>query len=349
MPSRAVVKSLPFDQWPTADQLAWTAACHPAQRLKRGGAASHLKSITRCDLARRYGAFLDYVKRSESVDPTVETAAYVRAERVQRYVAELNGRVNSVTAYGMIYKLRRMAQLLVPDRDFIWLTEVEKDLALVMQPRSKLDRLVYSEVLLEAGMSLMEEAESATHRPPLAQARQFRDGLMVALLAVCPIRLKNFAALEINRTFKKIGDFWWIVLPAVETKEGRADERPVPGYLTQWIDRYLRTHRPVLARENDLTAALWLSSNKGGQYTYTAVGRAVSEATLATLGVKVSPHLFRTSAASTAAIHGGCTPHLASALLHHGHPSITEEHYNRASSLSAAQTYTTLVKTLRTP
>jgi hypothetical protein len=29
----------------------------------------------------------------------------------------------------------------------------------------------------------------------------FRDGLLIALLAYCPIRLKNFAALEIGRSF----------------------------------------------------------------------------------------------------------------------------------------------------
>src|SRR5262249_13372767 len=154
-------------------------------------------------------------------------------------------RVSSVTVYGSIYKLRRMAQLLAPGQDFTWLMEIEKDLALVMRPRSKFDRLVLTEVLLEAGMTLMAEAEAATHRSALARARQFRDGLMVALLAVCPIRLKNLAGLEIGRTFRQVKSSWWIVLPASETKERRADERPAPDFLTQWIDRYLKDHRPI--------------------------------------------------------------------------------------------------------
>jgi hypothetical protein len=29
--------SLPFELWPEADRNAWTAACQPAARLKRGG------------------------------------------------------------------------------------------------------------------------------------------------------------------------------------------------------------------------------------------------------------------------------------------------------------------------
>ena len=48
----------------------------------------------------------------------------------------------------------------------------------------------------------------------------FRDGLLIALLAYCPIRLKNFAALEIGRSFVNAYGKWWIVLTAAETKRG---------------------------------------------------------------------------------------------------------------------------------
>ena len=73
----------------------------------------------------------------------------------------------------------------------------------------------------------------------LARACQVRNGLMVALLALCPIRRKNFAALEIDRSFAKIHGKWWIALSASETKENRADERPIDDLLTPAIDRYL--------------------------------------------------------------------------------------------------------------
>ena len=81
--------------------------------------------------------------------------------------------------------------------------------------------------------------------------------------------------------------------------------------------------------------------------TYSAVGRVISKTTLATVGIDVSPHLFRTAAASTAAVYAGNTPHLASALLHHTDPAVTEKHYNRASSLSAAQAYAALIRAIR--
>ena len=344
---RGPVRSLPLEDWPLADRMAWVAACRPAERLKRGGLASHLKQVTRDDLVRHYGYFLGQVRMTEEVDVDADAAFYVTNDRVQRFLTERRARVSSVTVYTSISKLRRMAQLLAPQRDFSWLSDLENDLALVMQPRSKFGRFVHSEVLAEAGLTLMVGADASMDGSALARARQFRDGLMIALLALCPVRLKNFAALEINRTFRRVSGAWWIVLPAAETKERRSDERPVPDFLTPWIDRYLGVHRPILCRTDDPPASLWPSSRDGRPLTSAGIQQVIGATTLATVGIELGPHMFRTAAASTSAIHGGRTPHLASALLHHTNPAVTQEHYNRASSLSAAQTYAALVKTLR--
>src|SRR6516165_8072128 len=128
---------------------------------------------------------------------------------------------------------------MAPAQAFTWLSEIGKDLALVMRPRSKFDRLVLTEVLVEAGLTLIQEAEQSRTMTRLARAHQVRNGLMVALLALCPIRRKNFAALEIGRSFVKIRAQWWIALSASETKEKRADERPIDQLLTSAIDRYV--------------------------------------------------------------------------------------------------------------
>jgi hypothetical protein len=348
MPSQtATIRSLPSDEWPEADRFAWTSVRRPAERLERGGAASHMKDVTLRDLARRYGYFLNYVKRTQGLDLTVSAAAYVTADRIDGFLAELQRRVRSVTVHGSIYKLRRMAQLLDPHRDFSWLIEIEKDLAAVMQPQSKAERLVYSHVLVNAGTDLMTQAEAAVHRPALARARQFRNGLMVAMPGYHPLRLKNFATLELGRTFQREFGSWWIVLSRTHTKEGRPDERLVDPSLTPWIDRYLQVHRPVLARKLGASSALWLSSNNGNALTYLGVEGVISKTTLAMIGIDVSPHLFRSAGATTAAVYAGNNPHLGSALLHHRDPTITKEHYNRASSLSATQRYGALVRTLR--
>ena len=71
--------------------------------------------------------------------------------------------------------------------------------------------------------------------------------------------------------------------------------------------------------------------------------------TLSTVGVKVGPHLFRTSAASAAAVYGGENPYLGSAVLHNADPRVTMEHYNRATSLSAAENFRQVIRQYEKP
>jgi site-specific recombinase XerD len=343
---RETVKTIRLlDSWPEADRRAWIAACQPAERLRPGGAAAHLRAVTRDDLAQRYGYFLDYLNRRGLLSAHGLAAADVTRENVDGYISELKARVSSVTVHGSISKLRRASELICPARDFTWLSEIEKDLKLEMRPRSKFDRLVLTNVLVEAGLTLITEAEMATTLTYLDRARQVRNGLMLALLALCPIRLKNFIALEIGSTFVQIRGQWWIVLTASQTKEKRADERPVDDILKPALDRYVATYRPILAHGTS-SSALWLSSNDGRPMRKSGFQQMIKSTTLSTLGVDVSPHLFRVSAASTAAIYGGENPHLASAVLHHVDPAVTNDHYNRASSLSAGKSLREVLRKL---
>jgi site-specific recombinase XerD len=344
LPTGPKVRSLPIGQWPPADKEAWAAACRPSQRLAHGGAGGHLKPITLSDLSRRYGYYLDFLARRGLLDLRLAAGALVTPENVEAFLQEMNVRVGSVTVYGSIYKLRRATQLLDPKREMTWLTELEKDLALVMRPRSKSDRLVLTEVLVEAGLTLIAAADSSASLSILAKARQVRNGMMVAMLALHPIRLKNFASLEIGRTFIELQGSWWITLSAAETKEKRADERRIDELLTTALNLYLGKYRQALKGNNSESNALWLSSHNGAAMTYDGVARAITETTRSAVGIDVSPHMFRTSAASSAALHGGDNLHLGSALLHHRDKRVTEKNYNFASNLSAAQSLRDLIR-----
>jgi integrase len=336
-------RSLPVSEWPPADRQAWEDACRPGSSFKPGGAASRLAPVSRADFAQRYGAFLGFLRRSGHLRCDAKAAAQVTVPNVEAYITDLTSRVRSVTIHNCIYKLRRVAELLRPGADFAWLAEIEKDIALVMQPRSKFDRLVFTDQLVEAGLALLTEAQ-ASAGSPVARARGIRNGLMIALLGVCPIRPKNFAALEIGTTFKQIHGQWWIALPRADTKSRRCpDERPVPRWLNASIDLYLTQARPPLLQSRGDIKALWISSTTGHRMTKKNPGTLISKLTLQTLGVDISPHLFRTAAASTAAAYGGATPHLASALLNHSDPRITQEHYNRTSSATGSKVYGAIV------
>jgi integrase len=75
---------------------------------------------------------------------------------------------------------------------------------------------------------------------------------------------------------------------------------------------------------------------------YSGVERAIMDTTRLALGVALGPHDCR-RAAVTASVRAGPMPHLASALLQHTDARVTQEHYNRASSLGAAEAYARLV------
>jgi site-specific recombinase XerD len=338
-------RSLPVAEWPEDDRHGWTEALRPAQRLNRGGPASHLALVSQADIARGYGLYLDYLQRAGRLDPAGNAATLVTADCVQAFIAELQARVRSVTVWNSVYKLRRAAQLIVPGAGFQWLAEIEKDIALIMIPRSKVDRLVLTERLVEAGLILIAEAERFA-KTPIARAKGVRNGLLIALLALHPVRIKNFAALSIDCTFVKIEGRWWLHIPSEDTKSRRTDERQVPGFITDAVNGYIETHRRVLCGSMS-HPALWVSSTTGRQLTTKNLGTLISKITRETIGVDVSPHLFRAASASTAVVYGGNRPHLASALLNHRDSRVTEEHYNFSTNLSAGEEYAHIINFYR--
>ncbi|WGJ15980.1 site-specific integrase [Methylocapsa sp. D3K7] len=370
------VRSVPIASWTIADRAAWERAIAPGVRLRKGGVGAHLAPVTQDDLARRYGYFIDHLIRNDRFERESHAAGQVTPDHVERFVDELRIRISSVTTAATIHKLRRAAQLLDPNRNFTWLAEIEKDFALMMRPQSKDHRIVDPDRLFEAGLTFIEEATENPGLTPLRRARQVRNGLMVALMVLCPIRLKNFAALELQASFRRVGTRWWVVLDRKVTKSGRPDERRVPRDLDAAIETYLLLYRAVLAATKtkggvetfgsqaclvrqantpgsgvdplaNIAGPLWLTSNGGRRMTYSAVERSLTETTCLTLGVAVSPHLFRTCAATAIYTHAGDNLNLASGVLQHIDRRVTEEHYNRATSISAARQYAEIVKNTR--
>src|SRR5215213_9068910 len=102
----------------------------------------------------------------------------------------------------------------------------------------------------------------------------------------------------------------------------------------------------VVWAEDLLSGPLWIGA-KGEALQYGTVERILTETTRQTVGVAVAPHDFRRSGATTTAFRAGSQPHLASALLQHRDRRATDQHYNRASSLSAAGAFGLMIQGLR--
>ena len=81
--------------------------------------------------------------------------------------------------------------------------------------------------------------------------------------------------------------------------------------------------------------------------TIGAVELAIANTTEMALGVRMRPHDFRRCAAVTAAFRGSDMPHLASAVLQHRDSQVTDEHYNRSSSMMAGMKFGEIVSEIR--
>lgn len=82
----------------------------------------------------------------------------------------------------------------------------------------------------------------------------------------------------------------------------------------------------------------------GGALCYTYVGAIITATTRRELGIAVNPHLFRDCAVFTVANNAGSEMGLASALLQHTDPRVTEAHYNRGATAEAVRRFHHIVE-----
>ena len=150
-----------------------------------------------------------------------------------------------------------------PRRDWTVLARVYKHLKRTAKPsRDKLSRMVPATDLLSLGIRLMETCESG---PPqrVYKATQFRDGLMIALLICCPMRLRNLTEIVIGRHLIFDGQAYRLEFTAAETKTGRPYVAAVPHELTPYLDDYLQVHRGTfqsvgMPDDGSVGGRLWL-------------------------------------------------------------------------------------------
>jgi hypothetical protein len=51
---------------------------------------------------------------------------------------------------------------------------------------------------------------------------------------------------------------WWLIIEFKQTKTRRRDERRVPEFMTEIIDRYVETYRPILLKNDAEESAFWI-------------------------------------------------------------------------------------------
>ena len=240
-------RGLKIGDWPSADQALWHAALVPGGPLDDPGRAALWSLATRRKVAGSYGRYLGWLQRRGRLDLTTSARMLLNEGWVGAYLTDPAQAVASSTVLNRAADLRLFANAVLPMVDWDWLGRLETAVRQRARPLRD-QRLGLRSVadLVALGERLMTEEASSAATELQAQLA-WRDGLMIAVLPLAPLRLKNFAALELGRSLIRRGEFWWIAVPGEETKNGRPYERPFPERLLSALGHYLDQVRPALA------------------------------------------------------------------------------------------------------
>ena len=339
---------LPFDNWPAEDRARWQAVFAEGDRFDGSGPGSHLAEATRRNLWISYARFLGFI--SANRQDLLDLSPEARIDRL--VVADYVSWRRRSCGYGMVAVdldgLRGALRLICPGIDLAWLLTLAKRIKAAAPRKPRKYHLVTSDHLYALGIELMDHAVVAAEGAnPISkqQAFEYRDGLIIALLALVPLRSRTLVALRIGKQLVKTGDLWALDIPAADTKTRRPLDYPISEELSRRIDLYLQRFRCRIPGA-DRHTALW-ASNKQGPMAAIAIYNAVRRRTKKAFGFEVNLHRFRHAAASFWSIHDPVNVRGAKDLLGHATFGMTEKHYLMTQSRLAGRMLARVVDATR--
>jgi integrase len=244
--------------------------------------------------------------------------------------------------------LRGALRLICPGVALSWLLTLTKRIKAAAPHKPRKYHLVTSEHLYALGIELMNRAVAgaeAAERISKPHAFEYRDGLIIALLALIPMRSRTLVSLRIGKQLVKTGDLWALDIPAADTKTRRALDYPISKELCLRIDLYLERFRCRIPGAGTHSAP-W-ASNKGRPMSAIGIYNAVRRRTKKVFGFAVNLHRFRHAAASFWAIRDPVNVRGAKDLLGQASFGITEKHYVMAQSRLAGRALAQAVEAAR--
>lgn len=346
------------DQWPRSDRRAWVRVLARSDRFDPASRPSRWSTPTRHGVEVSYGRWLSWLCCNGILRPRLAPSERVTPERVRDYIRDLRLRNAPWTVSLRVARLHMALAAMAPAEDFSWLRALKRQLDRDAVPTRRIElRVRPSSDLLRFGIRLMEHAEAPGGKSSIGRSAQYRDGLIISLLAARPVRLSNLTNIQIGRNLLRIGAGFHLVYEANETKSRKPLEFEVPAQIVPFLNRYIDHYRPLLAacagrwkrarRQMKCSdTALWVSAH-GTALTARGIFCRMCELTKQEYGVAISPHLFRHCATTSIATEDSENILTTLALLGHSTLATVERTYNQASTITAARRFHETILKLR--
>jgi integrase/recombinase XerD len=318
-----------------------TAATRAGDILTGSGPGARWKPKTARTAQKAYGSWVRYLSDHGALLDGASVGARLTEANLRGYIAALRGRVSPRTG---VTRLRCLSQAIAAmdpaaDRELLKLAIARLE-RIAVPSRDKTPGLRTPSELLELGRKLMTTWRERQAHDPRLNAMDYRDGLMIGFLALCPLRLENLAQMRIGEHLRFAGDSMWVAFEGYETKCGKAIEFAFPEELRPGLDDYLRHIHPLLFEGAQLGAPLWPSLHKRKvEMSAHGIYTRITQVTAAHFGHPVTPHLFRDAAATFIAEMMPERALIAVSVLQQSGFEITRKHYIHGQQHLAAHMY----------
>ena len=336
-------------EWPEADRQLWEKLQRPACPLDNDGRLAHLRPASLAMLHGGYEQWLKWLRRNEPEALFLDPIARGTMERLQRWLAALDT-VRPKTRLHYFSGVVRLLSESAPEVDWSAHQALLSRLRLASgsgDPQRKAGRIFDSGRLCRLGFEYATSHEKLKPTP-LEKAARYRTGVMIALLAVMPLRRITFRNLQLGTSVIVGADRILISATGDMMKRGNTWEAEVPRTVLPSLQHYLLEIRPwLMRRHHQKHDYLWVN-DRGKPFEPSHLSNRIAWATKQVLGTRVSAHLFRDAAATTLARHAPASAHIIAPLLGHTSLATAERHYIQATSIDAGKLYAdVLVKRLR--
>jgi len=339
--------TLPFPDWPQSDQEAWEQARAEAGYFDQSGRASHWTEKTARQVLKDWGLYLGYIDQADNLGLVAGIGSRITKKLLYGYVEHLQSRSLAVCSQARaIRNVREFVRVTDPAASIELLSRLLARFRAIEAPsQNKSERIIPTYELVTGALGYIDEALTRCAPSEHIRASWIRDGLMLAFLALHPIRLANLTNLKLKDTFFVLEHGYECRLKPDETKTSTPYEFELSPELTPYMDVYVGLCRNTLLG-NSKTNQLWVSTRRGSMAEH-AVYMRIVETSTRIFGKPLNPHLLRDCYMTTIAELAPEMVGAASRVLGHSSLNMSTKHYNQAKAKTAQEDHNKLIAELR--